>query len=736
MRVALQVLAAACATAVALGSAGSALAGDGHSRSVMGRGVHLEADPGYRHDFEHAPKSKKRWRLPVPAQPQPTGTNPPLGTVRQWLALDVVDPALQNPSDASLYLKAFTLRALGPHVELWVANDLSFPAGDCRNGVRTEITDAQAQSFVTQFETTIYPRESLVFRVPPPRDGSGSPIDPNAFAGLSTNVVVLVDNIRDPQYYDADNAQDLPYIAGFFDAGITELTDRNVVTSDAYDWLHRTGENPPNDPHPGDPCANAPARPNLYEANFAHEYQHLLEYYSDPDEVDWVNEGLAEWAQTLTGFQRPATPITQLGFNAEIQCFQGWLSHASPANPSPLPGGGPQNSLTLWGDGDHILCEYGAVYSFMQLLADRYGIAFMAALHREPANGLVGLQEVLDRFGVRQSAQDLIHDWAAMTAVDAALDDGGKLQTEGRKRDLQAESLHSSVDWDSPDAYATPGAAPNGSDFVLLRDAAGHPLTGAQLQSLSFDGATTLPSRPVEWTLDGGELASGSGDLLDRGIVRSVSVPASGDRTLTFSTRYAIEPGFDFGFVQVSTDGGRTYTSLGNADTTSAAGAYPPIAALGQGFTGDSGGTRSESFDLSPYAGQTILLAFRYTTDPAVAGPGWWIDDVAVGGVLVADGSTLAGWQSPSEVFPTPVAGFTVQLVSIGGGRRPDVQLATLRLDSSLDASLSARDLRKQVDPRATTVAAIVTFDDPTETADRYAPYGLVVNGVLQPGGS
>jgi hypothetical protein len=33
-------------------------------------------------------------------------------------------------------------------------------------------------------------------------------------------------------------------------------------------------------------------------------------------------------------------------------------------------------------------------------------------------------------------------------------------------------------------------------------------------------------------------------------------------------------------------------------------------------------------------------------------------------------------------------------------------------------------------------VAAIVTHDDPTGVAERYAPYALSVNGVVQPGGS
>ena len=54
-------------------------------------------------------------------------------------------------------------------------------------------------------------------------------------------------------------------------------------------------------------------------------------------------------------------------------------------------------------------------------------------------------------------------------------------------------------------------------------------------------------------------LYSGCGSNLDRSLVRSVSVPAGGGQ-LSFDTLYDTEEGWDFGFVQVSTDGGKTWT--------------------------------------------------------------------------------------------------------------------------------------------------------------------------------
>src|SRR5207244_11009249 len=145
--------------------------------------------------------------------------------------------------------------------------------------------------------------------------------------------------------------------------------------------------------------------------------------------------------------------------------------------------------------------------------------------------------------------------------------------------------------------------------------------------------------------------------------------------------RYSIEPGFDYGFVQVSPDGGATWSSLADADTNvpPAPGASAKIVANQPGLTGDSGGWRDESFDLSPYAGQTVLVAFRYATDAATTGDGWWIDDIAVGGTLLSDGSSLAGWLSPTQARPESFGGFTVQLVAYSsGGRERPAYVATL----------------------------------------------------------
>jgi Immune inhibitor A-like, MAM domain len=419
----------------------------------------------------------------------------------------------------------------------------------------------------------------------------------------------------------------------------------------------------------------------------------------------------------------------------------------TPANPNPTSGG-PENSLPLWGDkGDsQIVCDYGAAETFMHYLAGRFGVQFITALHRDPDQGLASVRKLVA--GAGADVMNVIHDWAAMIALDDVLDRGYTL-AGGQAAQYRTATLSASVDWRNPQAFTRSGAPPNGSDYVRFRKRSGSFFRAGELTSIAFDGSEAFPVRPVEWSVDqnppdhGGNAAlhSGGGGGLDRGIVREVKVP-NGAATLAFQTRYDLAPGLDFGFVQVSTNRGRSWRSLGGSLTTGSASpsASPLVRRNLPGLTGKSGQgpfpawTRA-TYNLAAYRGKTVLLAFRYVSDPRVASPGWWIDDVRLGGTVLTAGRSLAGWRSFSQVTPGErVGGFTVQLVAYTTtGRRAAIQ--RLRLDGRLRGRLTGAPLRRFLSGGFDVVAAIVTFDDPTETRTTYAPYVLRVNGVLQSGG-
>ncbi|MCX6465396.1 MAG: immune inhibitor A [Pseudonocardiales bacterium] len=659
---------------------------------------------------------------------QAAGVTPPVGTVRQWLGLDDVQ--------GSLYRKDYTLRGVGTNIEVWVANDIAFPAGDCRGPAATEITDAQVASLVTEFDTTMYPRESAAFSVPPPRDGSNTLIGPDAngnggdYSGAGDKIVTLVDNVRDDNYYTFPAAP--TYIAGFFTGQFNELFDRNVMTIDAFDWLHRTGANPPDEPT-ADLCTSRPARPRLYEGTFAHEYQHLLQYYTDPFETIAVNEGLSDYAQTLTGYVDSRATVFDRGADSHLYCFQGFGTVSTPFNTNPRDCGGPENSFTLWDEGGNpnaVLADYGHAYSLMLFLADRYGQDIISRLHQDGGlQGLASLDAALDAEGA--DLYQVLHDHQAMVLTDKILDDAGRRGVAlgvPRSR-ITTPSLRSTVNLDNPAANATPGAAPNGADYVRLAGADGTPLRGRDLRSLTFAGAGELPSQPLAWTVVSDDpdrpgdpvLFSGDGNSIDASAVTEVAVPAAAP-TLTFLAKYGAELGFDYGYVEVSTDGGATYTAVPGDRTVDGP--------RGPALNGTTDGFEPHSYDLSAYAGQTVLLGFRYVSDGGVNEGGLRLDDIAVGGTTISDGSSLEPFSSPTEINPTDVANWHVQLIGIRQGAATLVQQvafdgASRTLDRAQLARFAPADF----------VVAVVAYDEPTETVQQYAPYTLTVNGTVQPGG-
>ena len=109
---------------------------------------------------------------------------------------------------------------------------------------------------------------------------------------------------------------------------------------------------------------------------------------------------------------------------------------------------------------------------------------------------------MLDSYVTGKSAQGVIHAWAAMVAADKALDTGVGLRDDSSPADFQVDSLNAAVRWDTPEAYSTPGAPPNGSDYVQFRTANGVPLAASQINTLSFKGTTQFAPVPTQWTID------------------------------------------------------------------------------------------------------------------------------------------------------------------------------------------------------------------------------------------
>jgi hypothetical protein len=667
-----------------------------------------------------------------PAQPRlvAAALTPPVGTVRQWLGLD--------DTNGQLYRKDYTLRGIGEKIEVWVANDTAFPAGDCRARVpgSTTITDTQVAYLIDAFDHNIYPKETTTFSTPPDRDGSNATLgaDSNGNGGVYTGdgnkTVTLVDNVRDDNFYNYPAA--LTYVAGFFQAEFNELFDRNVMTVDAFDWIHRTTANPPDEPA-SDPCVSRPGRPFGYEGVFAHEWQHLAHYYADPFETPFINEGMADFSAALTGYVDGTRTVFDRGGDSFLYCFQGWGNVQTPYNLRPKDCGGPENSLNLWAETDNpyaIFADYGYAFSFMLFLFDRYGADFISRLHRDgQRQGLTSVKAALEAIGVHDVYR-VIHDYQTMAMVDKIIGESPQGVMLGvPKSRVTTPSLRSTINLDNPHTNGIPGAAPNGADFVQLKDANGTVVAGRDLRSLSFEGAKKQPPMPLNWKVvtdpdrpGNPVLRSGTPAILGDAAIGRITVPKT-DPTLRFQAKYGAGSGLDFGYVVVSTDGGVTYTALASDRTIP--GPYGP------GLHGTTNGFQPHTFDLSAYAGKTVLLGFRYVSDANINQGGLLIDDVTVGSTLVSDGASLAPFGSPTEIKPVKVHNWNLRLIGVDRQRSTAMQI-------EIDGRNSVRLSRYQLLLFSwfPTVIAVVAYDEPDDLVSQYAPYRLSVNGVVQAGGS
>ena len=125
------------------------------------------------------------------------------------------------------------------------------------------------------------------------------------------------------------------------------------------------------------------------------------------------------------------------------------------------------------------------------------------------------------------------------------------------------------------------------------------------------------------------------------------------------------------------------------------------------------------SYDLSAYAGQDLLLAFRYVTDWATPYEGWYVDNVMVDDVLVSDGSDASVFMDITEVVPIN-NDFTVTFVGIKDKKNGNqYKVHTMKLDDMSETGMF--ELNKVLSWSDKAVM-IVTFDAP-EGFTGYADY-------------
>ena len=185
------------------------------------------------------------------------------------------------------------------------------------------------------------------------------------------------------------------------------------------------------------------------------------------------------------------------------------------------------------------------------------------------------------------------------------------------------------------------------------------------LDPAAFDSGETASQTHAWWSGSGNDFGCvpGGGHNIDLQVPELATVDPESTVTLTFKSYWDIEWDFDYGFVMTTTDQGESYTSHPSERGYTTSNAQPPPlggnpnqnqcqGTYDNGLTGTSGsyeaGTEAvdrnaaapaypepvfleDEYDVSDLAGEQLgALRFSYATDPGLARPGWFIDDVTV----------------------------------------------------------------------------------------------------------
>jgi hypothetical protein len=119
---------------------------------------------------------------------------------------------------------------------------------------------------------------------------------------------------------------------------------------------------------------------------------------------------------------------------------------------------------------------------------------------------------------------------------------------------------------------------------------------------------------------------SGSAAISDTKLGFANPVRVRATDTLTFWTRYTMNQYMEFGYVEVSMDGGNAWEPIpGNITTTT----NPYRVSHGYGLTGTTSGWTFAKYPLGAFAGQEIMLRFRYVSQEYPPPGGWYIDDIS-----------------------------------------------------------------------------------------------------------
>ena len=187
------------------------------------------------------------------------------------------------------------------------------------------------------------------------------------------------------------------------------------------------------------------AKPNsvFYDGTLAHEFQHMIHWANDRNETSWVNEGLAELASYLNGFD--------------------------PGGMEYIYAERPDTQLTTWADPstDSTFEHYGASYLFMSYFLQRFGEEMTKAVVASPKNGVPSFDEALAAAGRPERFDDVFADWVIANYLDLPQADA---ESRFGYNELDTPEMATMETHRSYPASVEGQVSQYGADYVQLRD--------------------------------------------------------------------------------------------------------------------------------------------------------------------------------------------------------------------------------------------------------------------------
>ncbi len=394
-----------------------------------------------------------------------------------------------------------------------------------------------------------------------------------------------------------------------------------------------------------------------YAFVLGHELQHLIHFNGNRDEDLWVNEGLSEVAGSLAGPQDTyGTTFLQ----------------------------SPDTQLDEWDPTGDNYAHYGAAGLFFRYLALRSGgFDDLHSLIFESDKGITGINDYLSQHG-GSNFDRFFADWLVANYTD-------------NLPDYLPADARASVDRTIDGSTSGDGTVHQyGADYIEVDEPG----------TFTFDGSETVPLLNEQPHSGSGQWWSARADNIDTTLTREVDLSDVSQATLDFWTWFDIEKWYDYGYVEVSTDGGDTWQVLPGRQTTNE---DPVEQAYGPGYTGESGGSSpqwvKESIDLSAFAGRKVLLRFEYVTDSGLNTSGWAIDDISIPEIGFFDNAESAGdWIANGfERITGPLPQrFVVQVIETGA----QTGVQQVALNANNDATINLPGPEQGVTKSIVVVAA------------------------------